>query len=581
MTGEWPDFVRSPAYAIAPHPEAPAFSSHEAGQVLVKQLVSEMTSSTPQLQALDVIDLIRQLGLVSLFFFLKHIAGQYGPYSEIDSDLHLDMCNFRQSRWCMEPGARAAAFLFRGSFKSTIFTHGAAAWELTRNGDERFRFIGAKAELMHKSKWVTQRVFDSNPFYQLLYPKRVPAANAERWNQDEMVMPTRSKYWKEPSIQGAGIEGAAEGDHHTVLVWDDPIGLDSLDAAMASAAQMETAKKKFATDSTTLLVSKRRSRNLVVATFYAPDDLYVQHICRNCRQILGYPNEEIETRPDGEWTIYYRSVVENGKAICPETLTKIDYERMLQDDPWTAIRQYKNSFKAIEGAGGIAGFKPKRCLVKQASGGFVINRPGDFNFDEKASAIHLDDCSTALSIDPAGTEGNITSQTSRTAMVLWAMDSDENVYLIWKSIGYFADDRIYEATFEAHDQFPGLIQSTLIETNAMQIVLKRNLEREMLKRGRYFDLIDRPAKGDKRARIRHTLAWFLSRGKLYLAEGCAQEFIEELAAFPGSRTLDVLDASEKAIKFLQRPANETEKLEMEIEEDERMEKSLSSSGFGY
>lgn len=577
----YPEYEPAPVFLITPHREAPAFSTQEAGRRVMMDLVKEMESAHPQLTGKTVIDLIRQAGLVSLWFYLKAIAGAYGPYNELNQELHLDMCNFRQSVHCMKPGAKAACFAFRGSYKSTVFVHGGTGWELTRNGDERFRFVGSKSELMHKSKWVTQRQIDSNPFYAGLYPARVPRANADRWNSDEFVMPTRSRYWKEPSVQGSGIEGAAEGDHHTCIVWDDIIGLDALDSAMMSAAQMETAKKKFTTDSTTLLVSKRKSRNLLVATFYSPDDVYVSLIARNCRLVLGARNDEIETREDGEWVIYYRSVIEEGRETCPEVLTKKDYERMLQDDPWTAIRQYKNSIKPVAGAGGIAGFKPKKCLVKRVEGRVAIVRPGDVNFDEKASGVHLDECTTALSIDPAGTEGNITSQTSRTSIGLWAMDDQENVYRIWQRVGYFSDDKIYDFVFEAHETFPGYIQDTLIETNAMQVVLRNNLQREMMKRGQYFSLIDRPAKGDKKARIRHTLSWFLSRGKLYLAEGCAQEFIEELVAFPGGKTLDVLDESEKAIKFMQRPANTEEKLEMEIEEDERMEAQLTVSTFGY
>ena len=71
-----------------------------------------------------------ELGYVSLFFFLKYIAGSAGPYNEINEDLHLEMCNFRQSDYCMNPGAHAACFVPRGFLKSTIMTHGGATWEL-------------------------------------------------------------------------------------------------------------------------------------------------------------------------------------------------------------------------------------------------------------------------------------------------------------------------------------------------------------------------------------------------------------------------------------------------------------------
>jgi len=582
----YPEFVRAPTFAITPHPDAPAFASLVGAETVLKQLVAELGSTHPQVGAAEVIDLFRQAGFVSLWFFLKFVAGAYNPYNGLNADLHLDMCNFRQSRWCMASGARAAVAVFRGSYKSTIMDHGAAAWELTRFADECFLFLNAKAERAHEWKWTVQRIFDSNPLFAALYPERVPRTDAKRWNDKEMVTPGRSRHWKEPSIQAAGIEGAKEGDHFTVIHWDDPIGLDSLDSMMASSTLMEAADKKFKTDSITLLRSKRKSRNLVFFTFYAPDDLYVRRIARNCKQVFGFKNDEIQVEPEGEWTLYYRSIVEGDRETCPEVLTKIDYERLLIDDQWTAIRHYKNSIKPIAGAGGIANARVKSCVVVKEEGRFWIKRKGDENFDEKGSRVALDGCTTVLQLDPAGTEGNITSQTSKSSLGLTAKDSDDNHYRIWERVGYFGDAQLYDYVFEAHQQFPGYIQRTIVETNAMQVVLVSALYREMEMRKTSFSLEGKPSKGDKKARVRHLLGPVLTRGKFYAAEGCARNLIEELSAFPGSDRLDVLDEQANAVGNLERPATATEIEELEHEDEWRRfgveERGLVvADAFGY
>ena len=86
---------------------------------------------------------MRQAGLVNLWFFLKVIAGAYGAYNELDDDLNLDMCNWRQSDACMAPGARFMALMPRGFRKSTIFSHGANSWMLTRDSEEAIRLVNA------------------------------------------------------------------------------------------------------------------------------------------------------------------------------------------------------------------------------------------------------------------------------------------------------------------------------------------------------------------------------------------------------------------------------------------------------
>src|SRR5208337_2753754 len=101
-------------------------------QKRILDLFADISGDHPSTGVRSTLDMMRQAGLVNLWFFLKVIAGAYGPYSELNDELNLDMANWRQSDACMAPGARFLALMPRGFRKSTVFTHGAATWIVTR-----------------------------------------------------------------------------------------------------------------------------------------------------------------------------------------------------------------------------------------------------------------------------------------------------------------------------------------------------------------------------------------------------------------------------------------------------------------
>jgi hypothetical protein len=115
----------------------------------------------------------------------------------------------------------------------------------------------------------------------------------------------------------------------------------------------------------------------------------------------------------------------------------------------------------------------------------------------------------------------------------------------------------------------------------MQKILKPLLEAEQPRRGQYINPQPVLAKGDKVARIRSNVGYYLSQGKVYLADGYSQEFIEEKELFPMSEyRMDVLDESEKALTLLRKPFSPAELSEYE-EQDERYEEFTTENVVGY
>jgi hypothetical protein len=577
-------------FAIRPHPEAPSFRDFASGQKALLDLYADITSKHSTTKARSTLDMMRQAGLVNLWFFLKVIAGAYGPYNELNDGLNLDMANWRQSDSCMSPGARWMALMPRGFLKSTVFSHGANSWLLTRNSEERIRVVNAIISRAEGFKYLTQKTIDANALYAILYGSsmkwtlpdgsligsRVPLPNSKEWNAETMVMPNRQRVAPEPSIKAAGVTGSGEGDHHTILNIDDPVGLDAVDWQHQSTVLMENAKKWMNTNLNALLISPKRDVIGIVGTRYAQDDCY-EGFSKNAKEVIGAMDEEVTPIPGGRWSIYYRLVQEEGAMIAPEI---IDEKELAQMDPWTAATQYWNMPKKS----GLNDFikyvvKPCKLFHDTNTGLYLISFRDDLT--DEIRTLNAASLTGVISTDAAAKDKNITVMTSRTSVAVWFMDDSNRAFRVWCKVGYNSMDKTFDSIFEAWNRFPGLLEATLFETNAMQTGLYQLLDKEQQKRKTWINLREAPAKGDKTARIRSVVGWYFAQGLIYATPEAVVELQQEKDAFPSKR-LDVLDETEKALSWLRRPPNQ-EEIEMAEEADMEHELSLVESDniFGY
>jgi hypothetical protein len=173
-----------PRVQIVPHPNAPLFTN-ESAPILLEHLAQEASSSDMQMTP-ELRELLREAGYVSLWFFLKYIAGYSGPFDLLNDDLHVEMCNFRQD--LLKPGSRGALFLPRGHYKSTIVTEGATAWELLRAPWMRIRITNAIAEKAQDFLKSVKAIFEANDLVRALYPEYVPQRSQEGWNDTVLTL---------------------------------------------------------------------------------------------------------------------------------------------------------------------------------------------------------------------------------------------------------------------------------------------------------------------------------------------------------------------------------------------------------
>ncbi len=546
---------------LIPHEKAPLFSKPD-GILTFQQILKEMSSDNPSLGNKEVLEIIRQAGFVNLWFFLKGICSFSGPFDLLNEELHMEMCNYRQS--LLTPGCRGALFVPRSTFKTTIFTEGASGWELVRNPEMRIRItnqIAGKAEdFMHTVK----NIFDSNEFFARLYPEYIPQSGAERWNQTEIVLPNRQRKRREPSVESGGVGGASEGHHYDLHVVDDMIGLAALNAGHQSGAVMAQTRNWFWGSEKTLLQSMRYSRVLVVGTRYAIDDVYDDIIAR-ASENLGTQMDDFKVNPEGRWKVYYRKALEHGKSIFPESFTEEGLAEMAQDDYWTYVTQYLNDPQA----GGLAEFneyKIKKCFLESntievAGGENVLIWNIRYFLGGEDVVIPLSSCDLITACDPAASERYVSAKTSRSAVGVIATDSHNNHFILSLHADYVKITKVFDWLFSERRKFKEYLRATFLEAMGAFKVLLPVIRKEETRRGENLNLRPVHVTGEKEARIRTILLPVLEQGRLFIDENFYDLFWDEQRAFPQSQKKDILDMTSLGIKASVRPLSLKERTE--------------------
>ena len=541
--------MSKPRPLISPHIKAPLFSRPDA-YLVFQQIIQEMSSGRfPTTE--NFRQILRQAGFVNLWFFAKYIAGFAGEYDKLDDDVHVDMCNFRQS--LDTPGVKGAMFLPRGVGKSKIVTETGSAWDLLRNTLERIRISNAIADFAQDFMLSIKAIFDSNELFSWLYPEYVPPPNMKRWNDTEIVLPNRLKHSRMASVEYGGVGGAAASHHFTTHICDDPISEQSLNSMRSSNALMEHTRHWFWTNAPSLLDDTLNCRTIVVGTRYAVDDLY-DDILKKTLTFDGYPIRGFRPKADGQWRVYYRKIIEDGRIIFPEKHSQQSLDEMAKNDYWTFVTQYLND--PLEA--GLAEFV--KYHVRLADLDFHDDEWW-LSWQEGETLWHepLSDFDVIMAIDPAATERYITAKTSRSAVGCLATHWSGAKFFIDLRVGFVDPTMMFKWVFEMADRWKKYLRATYIESNAGFKVLGPLLQREANENGIWIGLQPFAAVGEKVARIRSDLDPEFSKKRIFTLEAFHGEITAETEAFPQSSKRDILDMMSAASRMSIQPASPEER----------------------
>ncbi len=578
--------MAKPAFALRSHPSAPLFRSYKEGQKIIKQMASELGSHMNSTE--EVRQLVRQAGLVSLWFFLKFILGHNGPYNELNDEIHLEMANWRQSDACMSPGSRAAGFVPRAYLKSTIWSHGANTWEIVRWPNVRIRLESGVMSKAEEFMGNIKNSFETNELLLWAFPETKLPDGYERtgkWSSHKIVIPSRTRHFTEATVTIGSMSGASEGGHFNIYNCDDPVGLDDLDSMRNSSVDMFRKKNRFITNKSSLLVKPKNDRVILVGTRYGVDDIYDVAI-NDAYEFVGYKVPEFKVKDSGEWSVYNRLAEENGVFINPEVVNRQVLEKAMEEDMWYAMTQLMN-YPQKTGLAEFTELRPKFATVQWSDdyNDYLLKYEDDPNYsdasEEEFYAVKLGDCDVVMSVDPAGTDTGISARTSKSSVGIWARDSKDRVTRIWSKVGYLSTRALFDAMFEGNNRYPGYVRATYVESNAMQKIILPLLREEQWRVSQWINPQPLPAKGDKKARIRNVVGYALANGSLYLVRQYSAEFLEEHAIFPmNDYKMDVLDESEKGITATRTPSSAEYIAKRQLKEAEE-ELELIDNAFGY
>jgi len=548
--------IRWPTLEIAQHPKAPIFAQDKNPVLILQQLAQEMSSSQGIQTTEKVRELLRQAGFVSLWFYLKYICGYAGPYDLLNTDLHVDMCNFRQ-RVATTPGIKAGMFLPRSALKSTIGSHGANTWELIRNPNLRIACTSEIADRAQSFVDTTISTFKENEFHQWLYPEHRKA------NRDdvELILTSRTKKYVEPNLKAVTAGGSTQGIHVDVFDADDIVGEAMLNADHVSGADMARMGNWLHSNLRSLVVSWRYSRVLVAGTRYAIDDPY-EPVMLHSKEQLGYWDElDYPVDPDGEWVTYYRPALQNGESIFPDQYSVEGLLRMANENPWVYQTQYMNNPYAAK-PGDFSQYRVEDVQMEWSDdqGCFEVYMP-----DGTKRSLTTADVLAAG--DPAASTHRAGTRTSKSATCVVARWSDDVTVVLEADKGYVEPTKFFDWLYGYQDKYGVVLRAKYCETQAGFKAFIPTSRREALIRGKDLNLVGIPALGDKESTIRNVLQPFLSRGKLYARKEIAERVREELRVFPSNK-MDLLDALKIAVFKSFRPSVGPEGADSDEDDDD-------------
>jgi predicted phage terminase large subunit-like protein len=159
----------------------------------------------------------------------------------------------------------------------------------------------------------------------------------------------------------------------------------------------------------------------------------------------------------------------------------------------------------------------------------------------------LSNLSVVAFIDPAGGKTALKKTASRSADVVVGGDVGGRVFVLHAWAGRIPTTSHTDRIFQLVERWTPRVVG--IDASAMQTLYADSLLREARQRGARLPLVPKKMQGDKDERIRTVLQPVIDEGRLFVRDE-QRDLRQELEAFPGGATKDLVDALAEAITLL-------------------------------
>lgn len=165
---------------------------------------------------------LRKLACENLFFLCKGVLRFSEPYFKqgLSIDFHGPLCAKLDE--VQLPFGRELDLWPRGSLKTHIITIGKTVQHYLRDHNVRMLLVGSNEDNAKKNLGGIKAIFESNTFFQWLFPECIPDTKGDKWTETAIVMP-RPHNRVEPTIKAIGWGRRITGHHFDVINKDDLI----------------------------------------------------------------------------------------------------------------------------------------------------------------------------------------------------------------------------------------------------------------------------------------------------------------------------------------------------------------------
>lgn len=424
----------------------------------------------------------KRLGLLDFDFFNEFILGCKN-LAQVHHDLAYRFQNGPSKQLTLIP---------RGHLKSTIGTVGFSVWNIVVDPNIRIIIMNAKTENAEAFLSEIKGHFEGNEKLRRLYGDFV----GKKWNEGEIIVGTRTKVIKEPTVLCTGVGASVVSKHFDLVIGDDVIN-------ETNTTTREQIQKVI--DWWRLMQScgdGDKTRWLLIGTRYHYDDLY-GHIIAEKSDL---------------YDIYIRKVWEDGQLIYPEKFNDILIEEIRREQgSYIFSCQYLN--EPVDDESAV--FRKSWLKYYQDDDLEIAGRNMTF-----------------ITLDPA-----ISQETAGDNSVFTINKVDQfNTWWIKFVSGKMTPRELIDKIFELDEMYkPALIG---VEMAAFQKILRYNLEEEMGIRNHYLPIIElKPDARSKKERIRGLQPRF-EYGTILVEENTHEthKFEDEYLRFPKATHDDMLDS---------------------------------------
>lgn len=442
--------------------------------------------------------------LSSTYAFGKFVCN----FPDLDPDFHGMMC-----RWIDGPSRLKLGLAPRGHLKSHCWTIASSLRRATKDPDMRVLICNEVLDNAIKFLSVMQSIVLS-PIYGWLFPEVIPDLRKVRWNQTQLEL-RRSKNHPQPTVEVIGVGGASTSNHYDLIVNDD---IATREARESPTVMQKAIDQRILARS--LMVNPSKSEVYDVGTRWHPNDVH-DWVLKNVPSV-DYFKVSIWKEEGVPWfpAFFPPHVIEETRREYGATLFALNYLN-------EAIGHGASDFDIR--------FLRNYEMTTDADGGEILL----LERKEGIRAVRLSDTYRFQTIDAGLSPESTDARTANVVVALCPPNGNEPfdiVVLEAKATKSGPADvvtkshEVYERwdpMFAAIEVFGGHVTFFHWMAETFPDMRIRKLPTD--------------TKKSKDTRIREFYP-FVEQGRVYVHRQTSADLVDEMAAYPNGKTVDLLDA---------------------------------------